>query len=570
MFHGRLSRKLVTYIVVISGFFTLLTTGYAVYSDYQSRMATFEEKIETMTKSFVRVAGIAIYKKDMSIVGEITHAFTSLSEETAVSIKNSDATLDYIWSPIYGTFDRKNAPETAGDYFVYELPLELNNYFSASLLSGTQGNAANDAPPIFIGNMGTIEVIAHRQPIRDATFQNIKVILITQAIKVFFVTFIVLFIIHRLVVTRQTKITAWLNTFSHDHSVDKLQLRRVNEPDEIDDMADTINTMSDKIKSHQLALEQEVAHRTRELLSKNKELEDAKRELHHLLQTKNVAIQHIEDTLSTWVWRTDVFGNLSELSSALEKLVSNGGNKIRHLHEIVHVGEDNSRLKEVLQLSQDQREPFVVQDAQLQLNSGESLIVRLEGKPSFIDGEYKGFTGNITDVSTEKKLSKLAFTDGLTGVANRIALEEHFDKTKQRAQRLKFDIGLMLLDLDFFKSINDNYGHATGDEVLKAFALTVQQCIRDEDRLARIGGEEFAVIVQGATSEGLVSLAQRINESVESLKLPSLPAKQKITVSIGFTILNETDLLEDGLNRADKYLYEAKRAGRNRYASDII
>lgn len=127
----------------------------------------------------------------------------------------------------------------------------------------------------------------------------------------------------------------------------------------------------------------------------------------------------------------------------------------------------------------------------------------------------------------------------------------------------------MLLDLDFFESINDNFGHSVGDEVLKAVATALTECIRDEDCVARIGGEEFVVVVQGATADGLITLAKRINDSIASLKIPALPIKKQITVSIGLTLLNKQDSLQSGLERADTYLYKAKDNGRNRFATDI-
>jgi len=127
----------------------------------------------------------------------------------------------------------------------------------------------------------------------------------------------------------------------------------------------------------------------------------------------------------------------------------------------------------------------------------------------------------------------------------------------------------LLLDLDFFESINDNFGHSVGDEVLKAVATALTECIRDEDCVARIGGEEFVVVVQGATADGLITLAKRINDSIASLKIPALPIKKQITVSIGLTLLNKQDSLQSGLERADTYLYKAKDNGRNRFATDI-
>jgi len=168
----------------------------------------------------------------------------------------------------------------------------------------------------------------------------------------------------------------------------------------------------------------------------------------------------------------------------------------------------------------------------------------------------------------KKELEKLAFTDNLTGIANRNAFFKQVDEELGRSRRLSYDIGIMMLDLDHFKYINDNYGHDAGDEVLKAISKAMDDCLRKEDILGRIGGEEFAIIVPGTDKVGMHRLAKRLQASVEFQKFSFLGKDEKITVSIGYTKVEGEELFKSSLKRADEHLYTAKNSGRNQFITD--
>jgi len=166
------------------------------------------------------------------------------------------------------------------------------------------------------------------------------------------------------------------------------------------------------------------------------------------------------------------------------------------------------------------------------------------------------------------ELEKLAFTDNLTGIANRNAFFKQADEELSRSRRLSYDIGIMMLDLDHFKLINDNYGHDAGDEVLKVISKAMADCLRKEDTLGRIGGEEFAIIVPGTDEIGMHRLAKRLQASVEFQKFSFLGMDEKITVSIGYTKVKDEELFKSSLKRADEHLYTAKNNGRNQFITD--
>ncbi len=167
-----------------------------------------------------------------------------------------------------------------------------------------------------------------------------------------------------------------------------------------------------------------------------------------------------------------------------------------------------------------------------------------------------------------KILHTLATSDGLTGVANRRRFEEFLTDEWHRAIRFKTEISLILIDIDYFKLYNDNYGHKAGDECLKKVAFALNQIVkRPTDIVARYGGEEFVIVLGGTDSEGAVNIAEQAVSNVASLKIPhgKSKASEYITISVGisttFAKAGMTD--SDLVNASDMALYQAKENGRN-------
>ena len=175
-------------------------------------------------------------------------------------------------------------------------------------------------------------------------------------------------------------------------------------------------------------------------------------------------------------------------------------------------------------------------------------------------------TEELEEAKTE--LEHLAYTDSLTSVANRLAFFKQAEREIKRARRLSYDIGIMMLDLDYFKKINDTYGHEAGDEVLIKAAEALKNCLRENDCIGRIGGEEFAIIVSGAEKSGMHNLASRLRKSIQTLKFSFLGNEQNVTISIGYTVVNVGESFKVSLKRADKHLYSAKENGRNCFVTD--
>lgn len=155
-----------------------------------------------------------------------------------------------------------------------------------------------------------------------------------------------------------------------------------------------------------------------------------------------------------------------------------------------------------------------------------------------------------------------AFMDALTGVKNRAAFESNFKREIEISRRKSSELSLIVLDIDFFKRVNDRFGHTVGDLVLKNVAQTVEATIRCSDALYRYGGEEFVVVLNGTDKPGAQLLAERIRRNVEALLFTS-PEGLSVTLSLGVATLGKEESAQNLLKRADAALYQAKEAGRN-------
>jgi diguanylate cyclase (GGDEF)-like protein len=171
----------------------------------------------------------------------------------------------------------------------------------------------------------------------------------------------------------------------------------------------------------------------------------------------------------------------------------------------------------------------------------------------------------LENVELHYQVRRQAVTDELTGLANHGRFQELLRAETEQVRRYRHSVGLIMLDIDDFKSVNDTYGHQQGDEVLRAVGRVVQENSRDADSPARYGGEEMALILPHTDLEGAYAIAERVRTAIEALEVPRIDGQGvlKTTASVGVAASNEGDknaLIAD----ADAALYEAKRQGKNR------
>jgi diguanylate cyclase (GGDEF)-like protein len=169
--------------------------------------------------------------------------------------------------------------------------------------------------------------------------------------------------------------------------------------------------------------------------------------------------------------------------------------------------------------------------------------------------------------AANKRIEELAELDELTGSFNRRCIMRMLDDEIARANRSKTPCSIALIDLDWFKRVNDHYGHPTGDEVLRTFAITVFANIRDIDKFGRYGGEEFLLVLPDTPDDEAVRTLDRLREIVAGLDWSAFSPGMQVTISAGVAMLKPDETADTFLARADRALYAAKAQGRNRISS---
>jgi diguanylate cyclase len=160
-----------------------------------------------------------------------------------------------------------------------------------------------------------------------------------------------------------------------------------------------------------------------------------------------------------------------------------------------------------------------------------------------------------------------AMTDPLTGILNRRGFENKASQTMLEHKETSENLSLLIIDIDLFKKINDTYGHLFGDKVIRAIADVLKSKVRGQDSVARMGGEEFVVLLADTDSKGAFFVAEQIRKTIEGCKIYPHGAQEAIggvTVSIGVSLLGKAESLIDLLDHADKALFLSKNSGRNK------
>ena len=188
---------------------------------------------------------------------------------------------------------------------------------------------------------------------------------------------------------------------------------------------------------------------------------------------------------------------------------------------------------------------------------------------AFMGGHVNMLRQRLSDSHTQLKeaydrIERIAVHDELTGLYNRRFLIEVLGREAARVLRSGGAYALCMLDVDHFKSINDGFGHAAGDAVLRHFAEVAAASKRDIDVLGRLGGEEFLLVLPDTDIQGATRFAERLRMAVEESRFPGLPAGRQVTVTAGVVLAGSEEMPTAALERADAALYSGKAAGRNR------
>lgn len=207
----------------------------------------------------------------------------------------------------------------------------------------------------------------------------------------------------------------------------------------------------------------------------------------------------------------------------------------------------------------------------LKHKDGYRVPVSLYCMPVYEAGKIVGAVESFTDMSpynvilgNNNELVKQAYTDPLTNLPNRRYLEKHLEAVMLKNKQLNIPVGVACLDVDFFKKVNDNYGHDIGDEILKLISTVFMKSVRNNDIISRSGGEEFTGVFEGINEVALKNLLERIRILIKKSNIVVNGERLSVTISIGGAMLDDEDDIESIIKRADKALYEAKDSGRNK------
>lgn len=176
----------------------------------------------------------------------------------------------------------------------------------------------------------------------------------------------------------------------------------------------------------------------------------------------------------------------------------------------------------------------------------------------------KYLSGADAEAKYHEEIYRMTIVDGLTQIHNKRYLYEALEREITRARRHDRPLAVLMFDIDYFKQINDRFGHLAGDHVLRELAEAVKSRIRRDEVFARYGGEEFVIVLPETTLEGAQALAESLREKVQEHEFVFQGERIPTTISIGCAALGEEDSAAELIQRADEMLYEAKRGGRNR------
>lgn len=222
-------------------------------------------------------------------------------------------------------------------------------------------------------------------------------------------------------------------------------------------------------------------------------------------------------------------------------------------------------------------------DYLVRTKDGRKIWVSDISYPWFDDkGDIIGSVGSLRDITdrvqaeerSHEELVRMAHTDALTGVFNRRQFFDTLDRELKRSQRTGSPFSILLIDVDFFKQINDTHGHAAGDKILVELSQVFRECIRDTDLLARVGGEEFGIFLPDTEADGAYWVAERICTTVAKhsffVKNAIMPLRCTVSIGLASNEDNENITSSELYKNADTRLYIAKNTGRNQVSTDEI
>jgi len=258
---------------------------------------------------------------------------------------------------------------------------------------------------------------------------------------------------------------------------------------------------------------------------------------------------------------------LLQTSLNVEEIISHFSNEISTIVAHDHLNYINEKLDINFSIGKKSRYSCTYE---LTINENKLGIISFTRGKKFSDQEIEQLEGLICALHYPLRNALMynaailaAHKDALTGIGNRAAMTSALHRQLELAFRHSRSLGVIMMDIDHFKKINDKYGHSVGDYALQALVECAEKSVRISDMMFRYGGEEFVIVLPETDESGVLRLAKRIRRRVEKLETRIQGQTIPMTVSIGITTLQESDDDKTFIGRADEALYKAKRDGRN-------
>ncbi len=283
----------------------------------------------------------------------------------------------------------------------------------------------------------------------------------------------------------------------------------------------------------------------------------------------SVLLKEFEENASDWLWEFDRSGRIHRLSPRFQSATGMAIDELAGELYLDVIGKLTTQKDVIAQIQSTIANRSAFRDFELPVTvNGTFGWWRLTGKPNYdADGQYLGYIGIGSEVTNEKtaahEIRLLAHRDSLTGLLNRASFNQEMDSAVASLEQFGTPFGVMFLDLDKFKLVNDTRGHLVGDKLLKAVADRILACVRDSDKVARLGGDEFAVLMRDRSDAGAaVKMASRlINDVSRTYQIDNESHKIGVSIGIALAPINGTRP-NQLLRNADLALYRSKAEGR--------
>ncbi|WP_278403420.1 GGDEF domain-containing protein [Pseudoalteromonas ruthenica] len=287
------------------------------------------------------------------------------------------------------------------------------------------------------------------------------------------------------------------------------------------------------------------------VLSLSKERQSAQ----HFLAALNHNLSELQQAIAKTSDRS------KQLDSKISAVYRQIDENINHLSEQTAQATDIQTLKETVESKLSALTEQLLSKEKLEAQQRDTLSQALHSMQSQVEALEQQVAQYETKLERQRLVS---LQDGLTKLPNRIAFDERIDLELKHFKRHQTPLCLVVIDVDHFKSINDNYGHSAGDKTLQVLATAMKKSIRSTDFIARFGGEEFVMLMPNVSIDNVVRPLEKLRHTIRSIPFKFKNEQVQITVSMGVTQINADDTALSAFDRADKALYEAKNAGRDR------